>query len=258
LGHYYLIRLLIPIMLKTKGKSRVVQVSSSAHKSAPNPFVNFVDDMIKRKDGPHKDTYGAWSNYGVSKSCNVLCPRHVNTLYKQEENGIYGVSLHPGVIPTELSKHMPSAQRWALKNLGKPFLKTIPQGAATTVQCVCLSDEQLNGGGQYYADCNQHDNQLRQDLRLQTSGNDESLDAKLWKLSEELITAKGFSMTLEEESKQNDVVVEEKKVEVEIKSNENEQKEVINEKIESGNENVDNENSAKDVENDEENDEENE
>jgi len=198
LGHYYLIRLLTPIMLKTKGKSRVVQVSSAANKYAPNPFVGVLDDMLKRKDGPIKDTYSPWGNYGISKSCNVLCARHVNTLYKQEENGIYGVSLHPGVIPTDLSKHMPAGQRWALKNLGKPFLKSIPQGAATTVRCVCMTDDELNGGGQFYADCNQHDNQLRQDLRLQASGGDEqSPDAKLWKLSEELIIAKGFSITLE-------------------------------------------------------------
>jgi len=202
LGHYYLIRLLIPTMKNTTGMTRVVQLSSAAHNRAPNPMSAVVDDFVKRQDGPAKDTYGPWSIYGVSKACNILCARHLNTLYSKEENGIYGVSVHPGVIPTELGRHMASAIQWTFKKFEGWILKTIPQGAATTVRCVCLKNEELNGGGRYYQDCNEREDKLRADLRLQTESKEQSMDAKLWELSEKLIIAKGFSMTLEEESKE--------------------------------------------------------
>jgi len=194
LGHYYLTRLLIPTMLNTKGMSRIVQVSSSAHNRAPNPLSPIIDDLVTRQDGPAKDDYGAWRNYGISKACNILFARHINTLYSKEENGIRGVSLHPGVIPTELSRNMSGGQQWVLKHLGR-LIKSIPQGAATTVRCVSLTDEQLDGGGKYYSDCNAHD-QVRADMRLGKTEKD-NIDTKLWEISEKLISSKGFSMTLE-------------------------------------------------------------
>ncbi|ETO27484.1 hypothetical protein RFI_09648 [Reticulomyxa filosa] len=78
------------------------------------------------------------------------------------------------------------------------------KGAATTVRCVSMSDEELKEGGQYYVDCNSHNDKLRADLRPSNTPSGQSMDSLLWTLSEELIVAKGFSLNLEEESKQND------------------------------------------------------
>ena len=41
-------------------------------------------------------------------------------------------AVRPGVIATNLGRHLPQWQVWALKTIGKPFTKTVGQGAATT------------------------------------------------------------------------------------------------------------------------------
>lgn len=65
----------------------------------------------------------------------------LNRLYAKD--GVIAVSLHPGVIETELWRHTGAIMK---------MNKTIPQGAATSVFC-CVSP--AIQGGRFYNDCNE-------------------------------------------------------------------------------------------------------
>jgi len=218
LGHFYLTMLLTNVLLQSK-PSRVINVSSSAHGNCPNPFSDHLKSYISKSDGPPKENYGQWSNYGISKASNILFAREHNRRY--QALGVTSVSLHPGVIPTELSRNMSGWMSAALKSsVSRLFLKTIPQGAATTVRCVSLKDDQIQGG-HYYKDCNEADGQLTQQFRTNSDysklkddqvANDQAV--LLWQLSEKLISQKNFTFNLND-----NVVVEQKSNEANANAN---------------------------------------
>eukprot|EP01084_Bolivina_argentea_P253181 425205_1 len=165
LGHFYLSILLTPLLL-TSTPNRVIILSSSAHSQAPSltkPNDNFIVNGIKRKDGPLKANYSmmGWKNYGLSKTCNVLFAREFNRRYNKK--GITAVSLHPGFIKTELGRYQNSIGSFVM-SIGSIFAKSIPQGAATTIRCVSLSDDEICGG-HYYKDCNEANDALRTDVK---------------------------------------------------------------------------------------------
>jgi len=206
IGHFYLTMLLTEMLIQSK-PSRVINVASDAHKYTPNNFINQIRNYIKNEDGPPKDTYSPWGNYGISKSSNILFAREYNRRY--QSLGVSSVSLHPGVIPTDLSRNLPSWMASALKSrIARPFLKTIEQGAATTVRCVSLSDSELQGG-HYYKDCNEANADLQQQWRI-TSDYNKFTDVKneppylLWQLSVNLITKKNFPLSEGVDKKQED------------------------------------------------------
>ena len=91
-------------------------------------------------------------------------------------------SIHPGVINTNLGKHLPWYMQWGGKYLGWIFMKDIPEGAATTCY-VATSPDLVGVRGYYFADCN-----------VKYSGADKTspylydaeMASKLWAVSEEL------------------------------------------------------------------------
>lgn len=86
-------------------------------------------------------------------------------------------AVRPGVIPTNLGRHLPQWQVWALETLGKPFTKTIPQGAATT--CYVATSPELNDvSGYFFEHCNPH--------RPGGQTENTALAKQLWAVSEEL------------------------------------------------------------------------
>eukprot|EP00656_Telonema_subtile_P046905 TRINITY_DN5355_c0_g1_i1.p1 TRINITY_DN5355_c0_g1~~TRINITY_DN5355_c0_g1_i1.p1 ORF type:complete len:261 (+),score=71.95 TRINITY_DN5355_c0_g1_i1:173-955(+) len=161
LGHFRLTELLLP-KLKRAAPSRVVNVSSKAHTVAPKKMVF----------PPPADQYGEWSNYGLSKICNVLHAKELQRRYGEE--GITAVSLHPGVIKTELARNNTGAK--IFYGVGQLFMKSIGQGAATQTRCA-VSDELVGGG--YYSDC-----QLKEPRE---DANSEELATSLWEASEMLV-----------------------------------------------------------------------
>ncbi|KAF1930347.1 NAD(P)-binding protein [Didymella exigua CBS 183.55] len=101
LGHYAFTKLLTPLLVQTAkvseaGSVRVVWVSSSAVVSAPKGGVN-MDNLDYRKDklAVHK--------YGVSKAGNVLHALAFRNLH--EKDGVLSVSLNPGNLSSELTRH---------------------------------------------------------------------------------------------------------------------------------------------------------
>lgn len=134
--------------LKRAGQSRIVALSSFGHRRSP---VHLDDPNFQRRP------YDKWMGYGQSKTANVLFA--VEADRRGKADGIRAFALHPGRIPgTDLGRHMTEED---LKAVGVtrengvfkgPNLKTIEQGAATTVWCAV--SPQLEGeGGVYCADC---------------------------------------------------------------------------------------------------------
>ena len=83
-------------------------------------------------------------------------------------------SLHPGVIPTNLSRHQPERKY----DMSDPRFKTIPQGAAT--QCYLATSPGLAGVTGYYFD---NSNPAVPSEHMQ----DDQMAARLWEVSEELV-----------------------------------------------------------------------
>lgn len=165
-GHFLLATGLVD---RLAADGRVVVLSSGAHHSAPPEGIRF-DDLDASK------AYAPWTNYGQSKLANalfakVLAKRLAGT--KRVAN-----SLHPGVIRTNLGRHMGIGPKIALGIAGPLFLKSIPQGAAT--QCYVAAHRGAAAiTGEYFSDCN-----VARPSRL---AQDDALAEKLWTKTEEIV-----------------------------------------------------------------------
>ena len=92
----------------------------------------------------------------LTNSCRLANVMHASALARRLENtGITVYSLHPGVIATELSRHLED-RFGCLFRLTKPVfewvIKTPFHGAQTTLYC-CLEEKLSAVSGLYYSDC---------------------------------------------------------------------------------------------------------
>jgi len=178
LGHFYLTSLLLPSLraaVSADSPARIVNLSSAAHRGS---HIIWDDVMLEK-------SYTPYGSYGQSKTANILFTMGLHKRYHAE--GIHSYAVHPGVIRTELGRHSTLASIFYV--VGFPFMKSIPQGAATTVYCATAPEvlekgdggEGEDGSGKYYADCNVEP----------TSRPLSVADAdRLWELSEHLIADK--------------------------------------------------------------------
>jgi NAD(P)-dependent dehydrogenase (short-subunit alcohol dehydrogenase family) len=94
-GHFYLVRLLLPKMLATDDTAgRIVVLSSSAHSMGKID----VNDL-HYKNGR---SYRAWQAYGQSKLANLLYAKELADRLAESSPNVTAVSVHPGVIQTNL------------------------------------------------------------------------------------------------------------------------------------------------------------
>ncbi|KAM3877497.1 retinol dehydrogenase 13 [Diretmus argenteus] len=142
LGHFLLTNCLLDL-LKKSTPSRIVIVSSMGHTSGHIDF----EDINLDKD------YTAMKSYTRSKLANVLFGRELAA--RLQDTGVTVYSLHPGIIRTEIGRHMvPTLALWK-RILLLPFLMLIKshrQGAQTTVYCA-VEESLANVSGLYYSDC---------------------------------------------------------------------------------------------------------
>ena len=165
-GHFLLVTSLLP---RLAPRGRVVIVSSRAHRRT-------YADGIRLDDLQAEHGYTPWGAYGQSKLANLLFARE---LARRLEPGQTANSLHPGVIATNLGRHLAGPLRLALRALEPLALKTIPQGAAT--QMWLATHPSLDGTtGGYFADCNA--------ASPTEHGRDDALAAALWTRTQELLT----------------------------------------------------------------------
>jgi NAD(P)-dependent dehydrogenase (short-subunit alcohol dehydrogenase family) len=148
LGHFVLVNRIASLM---KPGSRLVNLSSAGHRYSD---VDLDDPNFERTP------YDPWVAYGRSKTANILFAVEFDRRHKGD--GIRATAVHPGGIETELARHLVEGGiRQRLEHInaqaraaGEPEikLKTVPQGAATTVWAgvVAAADEV---GGRYCEDC---------------------------------------------------------------------------------------------------------
>lgn len=150
IGHFLLAKLLVH---KTV---RQVWLSSLAHERNGSPRIDI--EYTKAFSMENTKDYDGWSAYQQSKLGDILLAKEFGKRYPQVET----CSLHPGVIRTNLGRHLTVWDMLSfvfirmptlILNGGKNPIKTIEQGAATTVYCAALPAHELQQGA-YYADCN--------------------------------------------------------------------------------------------------------
>lgn len=182
LGHFLLTNLLMPLVEKGSNK-RIVNLSSRGHHGDE---VHFDDPNYQQRD------YEKWAAYGQSKTANIQFS--VGLEQRLASRGIHAYAVHPGVISTNLGRHMtPEDMAALMKRIearagsAATARKTIPQGAATT--CYAATAPELEGkGGVYCEDCHVaavDDASLSEGVRSYAV--DPAKADRLWALSEELV-----------------------------------------------------------------------
>jgi len=164
MGHFLLVTGLLD---QLADDGRVVIVSSGAHFWADEEVGIDLDDLSGDK------TYSAWRQYGMSKLANILFTRQLAKRF--EGTSKVANALHPGVIKTNLSRHLEDQS--IFDDMDPAKIKTIPQGAAT--QCLlAVHPEGAAHSGAYFSDC-----QPAEGSKWCT---DDALAEALWAKSEEL------------------------------------------------------------------------
>jgi len=178
LGHFLLTNLLVPALLEG-APARIVSLSSRGHQQSPVVF----DDI-----GFERRPYEKWFAYGQSKTANVLFA--VELERRLGPRGVHAYAVHPGVIPTELARHMQAADFEHIRSRsgGELKLKTIPSGAATSVYAATAPE--LEGrGGAYLEDCHVARVDDAEDARegVRSYAVDADAAKQLWAVSERMV-----------------------------------------------------------------------
>lgn len=170
LGHFALTNALMPA-LKAAPSARVVSLSSAAHRQAsPERLIASLSGKAAR--------YSAFGMYGDSKLANIL---FVKALARRLPPTVEAYALHPGVIATNLfqTKGLAGAAfKFVSKTIGFLFMKTVPQGAATSVYAATAPE--LSGhSGAYLSNCAV--------ATPKAYALDEALAEEVWTLSERCV-----------------------------------------------------------------------
>lgn len=167
LGHFVLVnRLLERVVAAPQG--RIVVVGSGSYKRAPAAGIEF--DNLSGERG-----YDPAQAYGQSKLANGLFVRELAR--RLDSTTATANVVRPGVIMTNLGRHLDTSKQLLSRLIGWTFMKSVPEGAAT--QCYVATHPLLaEVTGEFFADCNpQIPGGLMQD---------DVLAAKLWNVSVEL------------------------------------------------------------------------
>ncbi|XP_036374681.1 retinol dehydrogenase 12-like [Megalops cyprinoides] len=160
LGHFLLTYLLLDL-IRRSAPARILNVSSMAHTWGT---IN-LDDINSEK------RYNDRRAYGQSKLANILFSRSLAK--RLEGTGVTVYALHPGIVQTELGRHLNTPLKVAY-TIVKPFLKTPVQGAQTSIYCA-VEPALENESGHYYSECAQ--------ATCSRTATDDEMAQKLWELS---------------------------------------------------------------------------
>eukprot|EP00911_Craspedida_sp_UC1_P000333 UC1_evm1s255 len=187
--HHYLTSLLLDT-LKASAPSRVVAVSSTAERGSYPQGFEYSDWVSRPKD------YEDGRAYAQSKLANILDTRALAE--KLKGTGVTAYSCHPGIIETELGRHlepemykrtdkMPPVQRYLQENVLIPVIQGImfsaPKGALTQLHLSTAPAETLTNGG-YYTPVGQHKSTIH------PQGQNMTRARELWDVTEAVIDTK--------------------------------------------------------------------
>jgi NAD(P)-dependent dehydrogenase (short-subunit alcohol dehydrogenase family) len=140
LGHFELALRLRPALAEAGG-ARIVALSSAGHLICPVVFDD-LDFRFRR--------YDSMQAYGQSKTANALFA--VEASRRWAADGITANAVMPGNIATGLQKHVTPEMVENNEGFETIPLKTVEQGAATSV--LVATSPLLDGiGGRYFEDC---------------------------------------------------------------------------------------------------------
>ena len=135
MGHFLFANTLLPAVLECPSDGRVVIVSSETHRGRPVPTVLDLDDLFVEGIS---ESFGGFIRYGRSKLANLLYAKQLARQLEDRTNvSVY--SLCPGLINTGLGRYNDTtekkeqADKMYASAEASGLLKTIPEGAATTV-----------------------------------------------------------------------------------------------------------------------------
>ena len=171
---YFLLTNLLLDVLKKSAPSRIVNVSSEAHKRG---IIDF--DNLKGEKG-----YNPIAAYAQSKLANILFTKSLAN--RLEDTGVTANCLHPGVVRTGIGiKH----SNFVIKALWKlitsiPFYAISEEKGAETSLYLATSPEVGNISGEYFGKC-----KVKQSAPLSRTN---KLAEKLWEKSAELTNLQPF------------------------------------------------------------------
>nr|XP_046269813.1 dehydrogenase/reductase SDR family member 13-like [Scatophagus argus] len=171
LGHFLLTCLLLE-SLKECGGGRVVTVSSMAHRWGQ---IDFDALAVNRHLGTGRYSWQFFQAYCNSKLCNVLFTHELAKRLKGTNVTCY--SVHPGVVRTELSRHVSLWQKVFIEPVARLLFLDPEAGAQTTLHC-CLQEGIEPLSGRYFSCC------AAQETCAQAR--DDAVARKLWEVSETL------------------------------------------------------------------------
>jgi NAD(P)-dependent dehydrogenase (short-subunit alcohol dehydrogenase family) len=180
LGHFALTALLFDVIKKTP-QSRIVNVSSQAHKQGKMDFDNLLFENGK--------DYSPLKSYGRSKLSNLLFTYELQKRVETNGADIISVAAHPGVAQTNLARYV-EGKFWF--KLLTPLFMMISQdqayGALPQIRAAVDPDAK---GGEYYGP---HKGMKGFPVIVESSkASHNKADAKkLWEVSQEL-TGASFS-----------------------------------------------------------------
>lgn len=178
-GHFLLTKLLLDKMKSTARQTgvqgRIINVSSVAHKRSDGSCF----DLNKLND---KSRYNPFIAYSHSKLANIFHANELARRFQEEGCNLTANSVHPGIIVTNIARYVATnSVLISILSVAKPFLKSMPEGAATT--CYLALHPDVKGvSGKYFADCNE--------ATPTAVARDAELAKRLWAFSEELVESK--------------------------------------------------------------------
>ena len=176
LGHFALTGLLLDLIQKTPN-SRVVNVSSAAHKQGKMDFDNFLFENGKG--------YTPIKAYGRSKLANLLFTFELQRFFETNKIDSISVAAHPGVSQTNLARHLEDK---LLFKILYPVFKIMTQnaGMGALPQIRASVDPDIKGGD-YYGPSGFNE---MKGHPVKVQSNDRSHNAEdarqLWEVSEKL------------------------------------------------------------------------
>jgi NAD(P)-dependent dehydrogenase (short-subunit alcohol dehydrogenase family) len=161
IGHFALTGHLFNLLESTTG-SRVVTLSSIAHRGAVIDFDNF---RLER-------SYNNWREYGQSKLADLIFALEFEKRLRKNGCNLISLAAHPGFSKTDLQKYMDK------NTLDSLELMTAKEGAQPTL-AACLRPDAK--GGQYWGPDGPNEQKGKPSLaKIDSAALDEKLNAKLW------------------------------------------------------------------------------
>lgn len=179
LGHFALTGLLLPALLSPgAASSRIVTVSSIAHRGATMDFTN-----LQWERG-----YRPWPAYRRSKLANLLFGFELQRRLERAQARACSVVVHPGVSNTNLFAAGPGQGRGLIARLTPFFIalfaQSDAQGALPTLYAATAPE--IRGGRFYGCDGFREMRGYPVEVRAETQAYDEAMAARLWEVSESL------------------------------------------------------------------------